>query len=1631
METPSTTAGMLRLTNFSLEHMLGDGERHEDFGAFRLVFTARGPSQVLFLSLSSPNHWAVEADAHLCLPAQMEALVVILQDEDCGDIATITLSREELFKDALSNERGVHGASQRVEMKDLSLYNETGRWILSWQIDMVEMDACSPPTSVQRDAEPEAVLETSAAVDEIPLLKLVQPNSENEEQFCLTGITVIYTPEDKGLKTANVDVAKIFFLSRDQDWALQLTASSANCWEVVGDASIVIPKETESLTVSLQDNDLEDVAVTFVTHDQVFGDWTKASKHDGTADGCSSRVEMSSLLDSVGGWHVAWRIQRCNAKKAKDDDLATRWRDIEALFQWQTAGQRAPHQFDDAMAAFRVVAQAFSTDGSDIILQQARAMFHKIRSKNTNDVSAIEEAIEIQTLLVVNPRVQQSRQMHAIATSHLAAMHHERFNKTMLPEHLDYALSLYQAAVQLSRPQSDIHSDCLHRLAQGYHTHFQRTSNLHDSVKAITNLSEACEFGKHDPSILKANLSLLLPWLQEYLGHLPRNHPSNPLASALSSLLRVLKLVPKDPTHPLFQKTRLLAAFIGLVLVARYSVTQALEDLNNVISHHRFFVPLYRHNPSFPTLPQVLHELFHLLKDRMMKAKEPTDEDRDEAILVGREVLALVPTPLDEDNISLLAGLHFQRYQTLQLASDLEDSIHIQRRLADSMSSDHPSYADAFDDLVRYLCTRGVASKMESDIDEALAIASKGLALTHRDKDQYPIFKRCQVFALHQKFRLTGNINHLDTATSILLQSQCSTSSRSQGDLLTELMGSYWALHTTSPDAGYYLHKIIACAYKHVEISNTPKAYHQLGVGLKTLYSISQSKRDIESATEALSTSVQMSEAAGDDPSPRLLLDLSDTLISNPSRGQVMSRLTEARKHILRALSNSQEHEDIHHEALVGLIRNTVRQFNCRFCSQGSGYLKGVETDWLAFDSELTQSLAEMEGLISRIPTLSPNYPQGRILLVTISMMRRGISADHQHMEDLIERAKEFHRDDPEHLGGLLSTMYELSSAITGNPRDCTLALQEYRKEALDVQKPVLVRFNGARSWVELCRLHNVEQSLEAYGVAIGLLAMTAGLGGRVSEGHRHVAETAAEERFSGDERFSCGPTLPLAAAARAVQCDRMDKALEWLEEGRCLVWNRLQNLRTPFDSLGKYNSQLAKRMWDVSKLLEDSSTEHAPLGEGVDHNSYAKITLAEDSATRARASKEWDELLNKAREIPGFEDFLRPTRCSTLLQNLPESGPVVVLNAHESRCDAIVLLSGFDEPLLVPLSQMLYSRAKAMQEELKVEVVAERLRMREVLQDELEEQDTAKGEDDGSNERGFKRREAPHRRDISTTEAILRELWEVVVKPILDALALATKSATPSTRIWWCPTGPFSFLPIHAAGIYGQGASSECLADYAVSSYTPTVSALTARVKKKRDCKAGDPRLLLVSVPEAMGKAPIFGTTTEVRALRDLATTNGIDHLGLEGEEATAESVMEEIAQSSIVHLACHGSQNGAEPMRSCFSLQDKDLDLSTIIKANLKNADLAFLSACQTGTGDESLSNEAVHLAAGMLAAGFRGTVATMIFLRGEGRGGGGIDAEDAAFGLHYATQELKKRLGGAEKSFLAWVPYVHYGL
>ena len=225
---------------------------------------------------------------------------------------------------------------------------------------------------------------------------------------------------------------------------------------------------------------------------------------------------------------------------------------------------------------------------------------------------------------------------------------------------------------------------------------------------------------------------------------------------------------------------------------------------------------------------------------------------------------------------------------------------------------------------------------------------------------------------------------------------------------------------------------------------------------------------------------------------------------------------------------------------------------------------------------------------------------------------------------------------------------------------------------------------------------------------------------------------------------------------------------------------------------------------------------------------------------------------------------------------------------------------------------------------------------------------------------------------------------------------------------------------------------------------------ALSERVKGARAVDEKKAGLFMISQPETPNLSRIPGTTKEVRAIKELLENHDLRVLCLESKAATVKEGILNMETHSCIHFACHASQNTLEPLKSRFILQDGNLELATIIKKNLVGADLAYLSACQTSTGDEKLSEEAVHLAAGMLAAGYRGVVATMwsisdhhgpqvaegfyASLLTHGAKSGRLSAlssDDAARALHCATQKLREKLGDEASSLLVWIPYVHFGI
>jgi CHAT domain-containing protein len=150
----------------------------------------------------------------------------------------------------------------------------------------------------------------------------------------------------------------------------------------------------------------------------------------------------------------------------------------------------------------------------------------------------------------------------------------------------------------------------------------------------------------------------------------------------------------------------------------------------------------------------------------------------------------------------------------------------------------------------------------------------------------------------------------------------------------------------------------------------------------------------------------------------------------------------------------------------------------------------------------------------------------------------------------------------------------------------------------------------------------------------------------------------------------------------------------------------------------------------------------------------------------------------------------------------------------------------------------------------------------------------------------------------------------------------------------------------VACGGVYGTKAfSGSKLSDFVVSSYTPTLSSLIAGSHQKA---SSNHQVLTVALPLESG---LSGTQKELDHIANHVRPSNVKQL-LESA-VTVENITAGMKESSFVHFACHGEQHSTNPGKSALLLAKNSwLTLSQISQISLPNAQLAFLSACQTAT-------------------------------------------------------------------------------
>lgn len=367
--------------------------------------------------------------------------------------------------------------------------------------------------------------------------------------------------------------------------------------------------------------------------------------------------------------------------------------------------------------------------------------------------------------------------------------------------------------------------------------------------------------------------------------------------------------------------------------------------------------------------------------------------------------------------------------------------------------------------------------------------------------------------------------------------------------------------------------------------------------------------------------------------------------------------------------------------------------------------------------------------------------------------------------------------------------------------------------------------------------------------------------------------------------------------------------------------------------------------------------------------------------------------MVAEIRALPGFDSFLCPLPYDRL-QEAARKGPVIIVNINFRRSDAIVVHPELP-PSVVPLPL--------------------------ATPDDVARLGGVLGPD-------------PGKADEYRTIEMLRELWRSIVRPVADHLVGPPHFLPIPCRIWWCPVGEASKLPLHAAGPFEVNKSN--LYDMFASSYTPTLSALIhARRPKSQDTP--QPKLLVVAQANTPNMKSIPHVHTERACIVKYAPHANV----LEDAAGTRDAVLRGIAESTWVHLACHGTHNRFSPFLSHFSVHDGAISLLDLVKADLPHAEVAFLSACHSARVSQDLPDEFLHPAGVLLFAGFRSVVGSMwavadevgpivaenFYKRTWGGDGSRRDATKVASAMRSVTAKLE---GIREVPFAQAINLVHFG-
>ncbi|KAG2143716.1 TPR-like protein [Suillus clintonianus] len=967
--------------------------------------------------------------------------------------------------------------------------------------------------------------------------------------------------------------------------------------------------------------------------------------------------------------------------------------------------------------------------------------------------------------------------------------------------------------------------------------------------------------------------------------------------------------------------------------------------------------------PGHPHRPTSLNNLGISLYDRFKQRGAPSDLD--EAIELHQAALHLRPhghsdRPSSLNNLGLSLYTRFVQRGT---PSDLDEAIELQRSALLICPPGHSDRSASLNNIAAMLHHRFRQLGALPDLDEVIELQRAALLICtpghiHRSASLINLST-----GLYTRFAQRGTPSDLDEAIELqraaLLICPPGHSHRptSLNSLALSLYGRFNQRGLLSDlDETIELQRaaLLLCPPGH---SNRSMSLGNLGISLRNRFRQRGIPSDLDEAIELQRAALFLCPP-GHSHRPASLNNLSVSLLDRFERRGVSSDLDEAielQRAALLIYPPGHPNQSASLDNLAISLRSRFKQ-------------RGVPSD-----------LDEAIELHRAALLLRPHGHSGRSSCLNNLALSLHHRFEQQGIPSDLNETIELHRDalllrPPGHSdrsASLINLALGLRNRFDqlGIPSDLDEAFRLFAQ--LSYLSHAISRrdLTAAKSWATSAEETNHGSALLAYQTALKFLDQHVTLLSSSSH-HFDVVRTATASLAM--DAFSC-----------SIRYGALTTAVELVEQGRAVFLTQLARFRTPLNELfmsGDTGATLAEEFTQLSFRLRttfDQSTED-PSPQ------IRQLTCNGKTSSHASAC------------FPTFLGFLLPPLFSDL-QKSAEEGPVIVVNASQYSCDALIVLSDQD-PVHVPL---------------------------DIVQTEVSELSSefqSLSEQFGSSNHLLK------------LASILRKLWRKVVDSVVQALK--DSKVQPGSRIWWCPTAEFTLLPLHAAGPYEK--KKDNLSDIYISSYTPTLATLV----RARQCVSGDAspqHFVAIGQGDPDGGRALKCVSPELAAVAQRLGPVVSSFTSLEDSDATIQGALDALNHNQWLHLACHGLPNRQQPFESSFAMRDGPLMIKDVIRSNWQNPEFAFLSACHTTVGDEKSPDESIHLAAAMQFSGFRSVVGSMwsvddevaqqvvsAFYRNLVNESGRLDCTRAAVALHKAVRSLRKKIPLEQQ-----IVFVHIGV